>query len=71
MNVFDWLVVASLLSSLFVLLSQIGVIRKINDAEEVLEMLVAKAILDAEIERRKELEEKIKSSYFTGGNSEH
>jgi L-serine deaminase len=71
MNVFDWLVVASLLSSLFVLLSQIGVIRKINDAEEVLEMLVAKAILDAEIERRKELEDKIKSSYFTGGNSEH
>jgi hypothetical protein len=71
MNVFDWLVIASLLVSFFVLLSQIGVVRKVNDAEEVLEMLVAKAILDAEIERRKELEEKIKSSYFTGGNSEH
>lgn len=71
MSVFDWLVVASLLSSLFVLLSQIGVVRKINEAEEVLEMLVAKAILDAEIERRKELEDRIKSSYSTGGKGEH
>ena len=71
MNVFDWLVVASLLASLFVLLSQIGVVRKINEAQEVLEMLVAKAILDAEIERRKELEERIKSSYYKGGDSEH
>jgi hypothetical protein len=49
MSVGDWLLVASLGASLFVLLSQIGVIRKMNEAQEVLQMLVMKAILEAEI----------------------
>jgi hypothetical protein len=56
MSVGDWLLVASLGASLFVLLSQIGVIRKMNEAQEVLEMLVLKALLDAEIQEREDEE---------------
>jgi len=56
MGMSEWLLVASLGASLFVLLSQIGVIRKMNEAQEVLEMLVLKALLDAEIQEREDEE---------------
>lgn len=56
MSMGDWLLVASLGASLFVVLSQIGIIRKMNEAQEVLEMLVFKAILDAELRRREDEE---------------
>jgi hypothetical protein len=55
MSVGDWLLVASLGSSLFVILSQIGVVRKLNEAQEVLELLM-RAILDAELRRREDEE---------------
>ena len=56
MGMSEWLLVASLGASLFVLLSQIGVIRKMNEAQEVLEMLVLKALLDAELREREDEE---------------
>lgn len=71
MSIFDWLVIASLLVSFFVLISQLGVLHKLKSADEVLKLLVAKAMLDAEISRRKDIEEKVKSPYSKGSNSEH
>ena len=56
MNLSDWLLIASLGSSLFVVLSQIGVVRKLNEAQEVLELLTMRAILDAELRRREDEE---------------
>jgi hypothetical protein len=56
MSAGDWLLVASLGSSLFVILSQIGVVRKLNEAQEVLELLTMRAILDAELRRREDEE---------------
>ena len=56
MQVTDWLLVASLGTSLFVVLSQIGVIRKINEAQELLELLTLRAILDAELRKREDEE---------------
>jgi hypothetical protein len=56
MNLSDWLLIASLGSSLFVILSQIGVVRKLNEAQEVLELLTLRAILDAELRRREDEE---------------
>jgi hypothetical protein len=41
---------------LFVVVSQVGVIRQINEAQEVLELLMLRAILDAE-QRKREDEE--------------
>jgi hypothetical protein len=56
MQVTDWLLIASLGVSLFVVLSQIGVIRKINEAQELLELLTLRAILDAELRKREDEE---------------
>ena len=56
MSVSDWLLIASLGASLFVVVSQVGVIRQINEAQEVLELLMLRAILDAE-QRKREDEE--------------
>ena len=56
MDMSDWLLIASLGSSLFVVLSQIGVVRKLNEAQEVLELLTMRAILDAELRRREDEE---------------
>ena len=56
MQVTEWLLIASLGVSLFVVLSQIGVIRKINEAQELLELLTLRAILDAEIRKREDEE---------------
>ena len=56
MSLSDWLLIASLGASLFVVLSQIGVVRKINEAQEVLELLVLRAILDAELRNREDEE---------------
>ena len=56
MGLSEWLLVASLGASLFVVLSQIGVVRKINEAQELLELLTLRAILDAELRRREDEE---------------
>jgi hypothetical protein len=56
MSVGDWLLIASLGSSLFVVVSQVGVIRQINEAQEVLELLMLRAILDAELRKREDEE---------------
>jgi len=56
MQVTEWLLIASLGVSLFVVISQIGVIRKINEAQELLELLTLRAILDAEIRKREDEE---------------
>ena len=56
MQVTDWLLIASLGVSLFVVLSQIGVIRKLNEAQELLELLTLRAILDAELRKREDEE---------------
>ena len=52
MSIGDWLLIASLGASLFVILSQIGVVRKLNEAQEVLELLTMRALLDAELRKR-------------------
>ena len=56
MSVSDWLLIASLGVSLFVVLSQIGVISKLKEAQELLELLALRAILDAELRRREDEE---------------
>lgn len=56
MQVTEWLLIASLGVSLFVVISQIGVIRKINEAQGLLELLTLRAILDAEIRKREDEE---------------
>ena len=56
MNISDWLLIASLGASLFVILSQIGVVRRLNETQEWLELLTLKAILDAEIRKREDEE---------------
>jgi hypothetical protein len=52
MSVGDWLLIASLGASLFVILSQIGVVRKLNEAQQVLELLTLRALIDAERRKR-------------------
>jgi hypothetical protein len=56
MGMSDWLLVASLGASLFVILSQIGVIRRMNDVQEILELLMLNAILEAEVKKQKDEE---------------
>ena len=56
MNISDWLLIASLGASLFVILSQIDVVRKLNEAQELLELLTLRAILDAELRKREDEE---------------
>jgi len=56
MSMGDWLLVASLGASLFVVLSQIGIIRKMGEAQQVLELLTLRAILDAELRKREDEE---------------
>ena len=56
MELSNWLLISSLGASLFVVLSQIGVVRKINEAQEVLELLMLRAILDAELRKREDEE---------------
>jgi hypothetical protein len=56
MSVSDWLLVASLGVSLFVVLSQIGVISKLKEAQELLELLALRAMLDAELRKREDEE---------------
>jgi hypothetical protein len=56
MELSNWLLISSLGASLFVVLSQIGVVRKINEAQELLELLTLRAILDAELRRREDEE---------------
>jgi hypothetical protein len=51
MNLSEWLLIASLGSSLFVVLSQIGVIGKLKEAQELLELLTLRAIIEAEIRK--------------------
>jgi hypothetical protein len=56
MNLSDWLLISSLCASLYVVVSQVGVIRQINEAQEVLELLMLRAILDAELRKREDEE---------------
>lgn len=53
MSLVDWLVIASLVVSLFVVISQVGVIRRLRDVAELQELLVLEAVLRAEIETRR------------------
>jgi len=56
MGLSEWLLVASLGVSLFVVLSQISVISKLREAQELLELLALRAMLDAELRRREDEE---------------
>lgn len=52
MELVDWLVIASLVVSLFVVISQVGVIRRLRDVAALQELLMLEAVLRAEIETR-------------------
>ena len=56
MTVGDWLLIASLGVSGFVVLSQIGLVRQLNELREVAEVLLIDALLRAEIEKRQDEE---------------
>ena len=56
MQINDWLLIASLGVSGFVVLSQIGLVRQLNELREVAEVLLIDALLRAEIEKREDEE---------------
>ena len=56
MTVGDWLLIASLGASLFVVLSQIGLVRQVSELRELAEVLLIDALLRAEIEKRQDEE---------------
>ena len=53
----EYLMIASLVVSLFLVVSQIGVIRKLREMEMLIELLMLEAVLNSEIQRRKDEEE--------------
>lgn len=53
----EYLMIGSLVVSLFVVVSQIGVIRKLREMEMLVELLMLQAALSSEIQRRKGEEE--------------
>ena len=53
----EYLMIASLVVSLFLVVSQIGVIRKLREMEMLIELLMLEAVLSSEIQRRKDEEE--------------
>jgi beta-lactamase regulating signal transducer with metallopeptidase domain len=78
MNVIDWLVVGCLVVTLFLIVSQVLMGRKVKDlegdleeAEAMIELLATHAMVQAEIVSREALEKLKKDPYYTGGNSEH
>ena len=78
MNVNDWLVVSCLVVTLFLIVSQVLMGRKIKgledgleEAETMIELLATHAMVQAEIMSREALERLSKNPYNTGGNSEH
>lgn len=78
MNVNDWLVVGCLVVTLFLIVSQVLMGRKVSDledgleeAEAMIELLATHAMVLAEITSREALERLSKNPYNTGGNSEH
>lgn len=78
MNVNDWLVVGCLVVTLFLIVSQVLMGRKVSDledgleeAETMIELLATHAMVLAEITSREALERLNKNPYNTGGNSEH
>jgi len=78
MNVNDWLVVGCLVVTLFLIVSQVLMGRKVSDledgleeAETMIELLATHAMVLAEITSREALERLKKDPYYTGGKSEH
>jgi hypothetical protein len=78
MNVNDWLVVGCLVVTLFLIVAQVLMGRKVSDledgleeAEAMIELLATHAMVLAEITSREALEKLKKDPYYTGGNSEH
>ena len=78
MNVNDWLVVGCLVVTLFLIVSQVLMGRKVKDledgleeAETMIELLATHAMVQAEIMSMEALEKLKKDPYYTGGNSEH
>jgi beta-lactamase regulating signal transducer with metallopeptidase domain len=78
MNVIDWLVVGCLVVTLFLIVSQVLMGRKVKDlegdleeAEAMIELLATHAMVQAEIMSREALEKLKIDPYYTGGNSEH
>jgi len=57
MGIADWLVVASLGVSLFAVLSAIGLARKLNETQTMVDLLVFKAQLDVRIRQLQEEEQ--------------
>ena len=55
----EYLMIGSLVVSLFVVVSQIGVIRKLREMEMLVELLMLEAVLNSEIQRRKDEEENL------------
>jgi len=55
----EYLMIASLVVSLFLVVSQIGVIRKLREMEMMVELLMLEAVLSSEIQRRKDEEENL------------
>ena len=53
----EYLMIASLVVSLFLVVSQIGVIRKLREMEMLIELLMLEAVLNSEIQRRKDEED--------------
>jgi len=56
-TVLDWLVVASLGVSLFAVLSAIGLARKLNETEAMVDLLMFKAQLEVRLKQMQEEEE--------------
>lgn len=78
MNVNDWLVVGCLVVTLFLIVSQVLMGRKIKELEEdleeiqtVLELVTTHALITAEIVAKQALEKLENDPYYTGKNNEH
>lgn len=78
MTVLDWLVVGCLVVTLFLIVSQVMMGRKIKELEEdleeaanMIELLAIHATVQAGVVIREAQERLNKGPYFTGNNNEH
>ena len=78
MTILDWLVVGCLVVTLFLIVSQVVMGRKVKELEEgleeaqtMIELLATHAMVQAEIVAKQALEKLKKDPYYTGGESEH
>ena len=78
MTMLDWLVVGCLVVTLFLIVSQVLMGRKIKEledgleeAETMIELLATHAMVQAEIMAKEALEKLGKNPYNTGGRSGH